>query len=181
MVNNIYNNGGLGLVSTYNKFSNPKQEQKQRAFAEAMNNDSNGSMMESIDTLVGSDSSRQAANDNKLNLDAIYKLSDTAQTLKEIAAEFNIKKMTLQDMKDMGNKLYDNGLISAYELSGILKDSEETVNSKNNAQDLLALWENKIKLLKENNSPRSLIDRAQHVVQIFRNIEAMHSEPAIDV
>lgn len=175
MINKVYNNNGLGILGTYNKFNEPKKEEKQKAFMQTLNSDKDKSKMTSIDTVLGSSNKDSSTKNVKLSADALFRLSDTAKTLKEIAKEFNIRHMNLEEMKSIGEKLYDQELISGYDFKEILDKSEEMVNNSNNAQDLLGLWENKLELLKENNSPRGLIERAQHVIQLLRNIEAMHS------
>lgn len=180
MVNTIYGNS-YGVLAKYNKFSDTKKEQNQSTFTATLNSQPDKSNTDSIDAIVGAKNKSTKHINHDLNMDATFQLSNTALTLKTLADKFNVRNMNLNDMNQLSNELYENDLLSLDNLSPLFNESEMSKEIQESKQDILDLWEKKLELFKENSSPQSLIERAEEIIRMFKNIEALSSEPIISV
>lgn len=176
MINNVsQTQQNYSLVKNYGKLPEEQIQKKREAFAESLSNQASKTTTQNN---VAQTAPTKISNDDQ-TLDAVYSISNTAKVIKEITKGINLENTTFEEVKTLAENMYKAEIIEPKDYSSLISGINimQENSSVKQEQDIIKRWENKLELLKENNSPSTLIKRTKSVLRILKNVNALNLKP----
>ena len=173
MINNVVQSQLLA-VKNYKNFSDQKNKDKYSSLAENLKNRSEKSS-EKDENKIATAAISAKKSKNETDNDNEYSPSETATKFKEIIGVTDLTNINSLELIDLAKNLYKENILGTNEFYDLTSSNSTQIDfsQKDEKQDIIKIWEERLKQLKESDSPPVLITRTKSILQVLKSLNAL--------